>query len=393
MRIQMPTKCLRVLSANKRYKVLWGGRGSSKSYSVARYLVALAAARTTRILCAREVQNSIKDSVYRLLVDTISALGFGGFTVTHDGIRHKNGSMFVFKGLKLNAQDIKSTEGVDVCWVEEAERVSRDSWEVLIPTIRKPDSQIIVTFNPDDENGETYRRFILEPDPDRSAIEMVNFCDNPWFPEVLRAEMEYDKRVDFEKYEHIWMGKPKKYANAVIFRGKVRIEEFETPKAAQFYFGADWGFSNDPTCLVRCFIVERRLFIDHEAYGVGVELDDLATFFDSVPESRRWKIRADCARPETISHVSRRGYNIVGATKWKGSVEDGIEFLRSFEQIIIHPRCKGSSGDFTNYRWKTDRVTGECLPIPEDKSNHATDALRYALEPLITKKTSIFDVL
>lgn len=393
MTVQIPKKCIGVLSQKKRYKVLWGGRGSAKSHSVARYIIARMAARTTRVLCAREVQNSIKDSVYRLLVDTINLMGIGGFIITHDGIRHKNGSICFFKGLKLNAQDIKSTEGIDICWVEEAERVSEDSWQTLIPTVRKPDSEIIVTFNPDDENGATYRRFVLEPDPERMAIACVNFVDNPWFPDVLRSEMEYDRRVDFEKYEHVWLGRPKKYANAVIFRGKIRIEEFETPADAQFYFGADWGFSNDPTCLVRSFIKDRTLFIDHDAYGVGVELTDLPKLFDSVPLARRYRIRADCARPETISFMARQGFDIVAADKWQGSVEDGIEFLRSFESIVIHPRAKGSCKDLPNYKWKTDRNTGECLPIPAEGSDHTPDALRYSYAPLIRKKTSIYDVL
>ena len=189
------------------------------------------------------------------------------------------------------------------------------------------------------------------------------------------------------------MGKPKKYGNAVIFKGKVHVEEFDTPIGVQFYFGADWGYSNDPTSLVRCFIINRTLYIDYDAYGVGVELDELPALFDLVPDSRKWKIRGDNSRPETISHVAKKGFNVVSCAKWKGSVEDGVEFLRSFEKIMIHPRCKGAVKDFQNYKWKTDKNSGECLPIPADGSDHAVDACRYALEALITKKTSIYDVL
>jgi len=194
--------------------------------------------------------------------------------------------------------------------------------------------------------------------------------------------MEYDKRVDYEKYEHVWLGKVKKYAQALIFRN-VRVEEFETPADAQFFFGADFGFSNDPAVLGRMFIQDKTLFIDYEAYGVGVEIDELERFYDAVPESRKWQIIADSERPDTISHLKRRGFRIVGAAKGKGSVEDGIAFLRGFEAIVIHPRCRGAVDNFQNYKWKQDRITGEILPVPKEGSDHWPDAARYALEPYI----------
>ena len=397
MNVELPEKCHYVLSQNKRYKVLRGGRGSAKSWSVAKYLVVKTGFGKFRVLCTREMQNSIKDSVYKLLVDQIAEMNLGrNFEIYRDSIRSIYGSEFLFKGLRHNISEIKSTEGIDICWVEEADKVSEDSWTILIPTIRKPNSEIIITFNPEDEKSATFTRFVQKDGkpncPDNCVEQEVNFCDNPWFPEVLRREMEYDKRVDYEKYEHVWLGKVKKYANALIFKGKVRVEAFETPVGVQLYFGADFGFSVDPAVLGRMFIQNNKLFIDYEAYGVGIEINELERFYDTVPGSRKWKITADSQRPDTISHLAQRGFNIVGAEKGKGSVEDGIEFIRSFEEIVIHPRCRGAIDNFTNYKWKQDRITQEILPIPAAGSDHWVDSARYALEGYIKRKTSIFDI-
>jgi len=382
----MPLKVQEVIGVPSRYKVLEGGRGGGKSYSFADALITKAAYEKTRVLCTRETQHSIKDSVHRLLSDRIEYLGFSPFfDIKRDSIVSRVGSDFLFKGLLRNINEIKSTEGVDVCWVEEAEKVSQNSWDVLIPTIRKANSEIWVSFNPEDEHSPVYQKFIVNPPPDCRHAH-VTWRDNPLFPDVLRKEMEYDKRVDYDKYLHVWEGEVKKYSDALIFKNKVFVEEFETPEGTQLYFGADWGYSVDPTTLQRMWIKDHTLYLDHEFYAHGVEINELEAGFDKVPGSRKWKITADSARPETISHMARLGFNIVGAEKGKGSVEDGIEFLRSFERIVIHPRCKGAIDNFMNYRWKKDRVTEEILPIPLDASNHTPDACRYALEDYIKSK-------
>lgn len=377
-----------------RYKVLYGGRGSGKSHSFAKWLVHRAAHEKLRILCTREMQNSIKDSVHRLLCDQIEACGLTAFfTITENSIKSLSGSEFIFKGLHHHIAEIKSLEGIDIVWVEEAERVSEYSWSILIPTIRKDSSEIWISFNPEDEKSATYNRFVKNPPPD-CLIAFMSWRDlGPAFPEVLRQEMEYCRSVDQEAYEHIWEGKFKTYADALILRGKFKVEAFDAPSDAQFMFGADFGFSTDPSCLVRMFIREHCLYIDWEAYGHGVEIDELEAFFDAVPGSRKWRIKADSARPDTISYLRRRGFNIVGAEKGKGSVEDGIQFLRGFKQIIIHPRCKGTKGDFENYKWKQDKITGLILPVPAEGFDHAPDACRYALEDYTKQKISIFQAL
>jgi phage terminase large subunit len=332
------------------------------------------------------MQNSIKDSVYRLLCDRIAALDLVEFyDVKKEGIFSKCGSEFLFKGLRHNITEIKSTEGIDICWVEEAEKVSSYSWDILTPTIRKDSSEIWVSFNPEEEKSATYQRFIVSPPP-RTISAHLTYKDNPFFSEALRREMEYDKRVDYEKYLHIWEGQVKKYGEACIFHNKISVEDFETPIGVEFKFGADWGFSVDPTVLQRCYIRDNVLYLDYEFYGHGVELTELEGAFNSVPESRKWKIVADSQRPDTISFMQRKGFHIVGAEKGKGSVEDGIEFLRGFEKIVIHSRCKGAIDNFSNYRWKQDKITNEILPIPLDANNHTPDAVRYALESYIKAK-------
>lgn len=689
--LEMPEKLMFLLDRQSRYKVAYGGRGSSKSWSFGRALIILAVSRKVRILCARQVQASIKDSVYKLLCDTIDALGLTSlFHITRDSIRCCNGSEFFFKGIQNNVNEIKSMEGIDYCWVEEAQNVSQESWDILIPTIRKEGSEIWVTFNPDREEDATYRMFVTNPPDDCISIQ-INYDQNPWFPDTLRREMEYCKRVDYGKYEHVWLGKTVINTEAQVYNGKFEMKDFETPDGIELYYGADWGFaclggdtlvstingdvpikdikvgdlvltregykkvlftknkgkrdvfdvdfgyknsiittsdhrifttngwkmiseleevetlcvkkSNlmgefinaiqkvstriisivngkkmasifkkfyteifgsstmgkyrmgamftilmgipsttksaisfvlqkvnikkyttkinsgvcpkrlhagmdiqekiglrggkkllrifkksidfaksvaksllpqmsiknfvvqgaentqilvkakkntfarrvvkslwhhlipserlvlksvhinsrqrkekeevfditveggeffangvlvhncDPTALVRCFIKDRCLWIDYESGGVGVDFEEIPALFDIVPDARKWEIRADCARPETISYVKRQGFRISACPKWKGSVEDGIAYIRGFERIYIHPRCPKTYNEFKFYSYKQDRVSGDVLPIVLDKDNHFLDALRYALNPYIQKNVSILDVL
>jgi phage terminase large subunit len=369
-----------------RYKVFHGGRGSAKSHSFAGALVMKASMDKLGVLCAREFQNSIADSVHKLLVSKIHEYKLNAcYDITDKCITSSVGSEFIFKGLHKNVDAVRSTEDVDICWVEEAQRVSSDSWKVLIPTIRKPRSEIWVSFNADGQNDPTYQRFVVNPPPG-AVVRKVNYDQNPFFPEVLRAEMEYDKRNDYEAYLWVWEGNPRHMSNAIIFGNKFRVESFETPADAEFRHGADWGFSQDPTVLTRSFIRDNKLYIDQEAYGVGVELNEIPQLFDSIKTARKWAIKADNARPETISHVAALGFNISAADKWNGSVEDGIAYLKKFEEIVIHERCVHTATEAKLYSYKVDRLTGEVLPIIVDKHNHCWDSVRYAHDDLIQSK-------
>lgn len=357
---------------------------------IARVLLRLAAQNCLRILCARQFQASIADSVHRLLCDQIDAMGLvDEFTITEKSIKSATGSEFIFKGLEKSIREIKSLEGIDICWVEEAQSVAATNWQILIPTIRKEHSEIWISFNPGEATDPTYQNFVVSP-PENSVVVKVGWQDNPWFPATLEAERLHMQRTDTDAYQHVWEGECLAHSDAQVMRGKWRIDAFETPPVAvigRFYYGADWGFSVDPSTLVRCFILDRKLHIDHEAYGVGVEIDALPDMFDLVAESRKWPIKADCSRPETISAVKRAGFNISAAEKWPGSVEDGISYLRAFDEIVIHERCKHVIEEARLWSYKVDKMTSQVLPVLKDGHEHCWDAIRYALDGYIAKKT------
>ena len=365
-----------------RYRAAYGGRGSAKSHSLCSAAVLKGAMKPLRIGVYREIQRSIRDSAKRLLDDKIEANGLSGFYESTDTeIRGKNGTLFLFNGLRTNPDAIKSTEGLDLAIVMEANKVAQRSWDLLIPTVRKPGSEIWAEWNPHLETDPVDVMFRgPHGPPPGSLVRRVNWDSNPFFPDVLKAELEFDRKRDPEKYAHVWLGEYSRNSEARVFRNWT-VEDFETPPDAVHRFGADWGFSVDPTVLVRCHIVGRKLFVDYEAYQVGCEIDHTPALFDTVEGSRKWTIRADSARPETVSYMQRKGFKIIPAIKGPGSLEDGVEFLRSYD-IVVHPRCKHVADELALYSYKTDPLTDEVLPVLEDKSNHTIDALRYALEGL-----------
>jgi phage terminase large subunit len=239
-----------------RYKAFYGGRGSGKSHSFALALILLGYQKPLRVLCAREIQKSIKDSVKRLLDDKIAAAGLTEFyTSTDTEIRGKNGTLFLFAGLRTHVDSIKSLEGIDIAWVEEAATVSQSSIDTLVPTIRKPGSEIWFSWNPRYEKDPVDAMFRAGEPPPSSVVRKVNYDANKWFPEVLKDELEWDRNRDPEKYAHVWLGEYLRNSEARVFRNW-RVEPFETPADARFYFGADWGFSVDPTALVATSRVE-----------------------------------------------------------------------------------------------------------------------------------------
>lgn len=384
-RIKIPDS-FRELFTPSRYKVYHGGRGSGKSWSVAAALLILSLRQPLRILCTRELQKSIGDSVHKLLCDLISTHGLDQyFDIIKTSIKSRNGSEFLFAGLRSNVAEIKSMEGIDICWVEEAQRMSEESWQILIPTIRKDNSEIWITFNPVDNDDSTYQRFVVSPPLD-SIVRRVLWNDNPYFPEPLKKEMEHDRKKDHAMYLHLWEGETRRISGAVIFAGRYVVDRFTAPDDALFHYGADWGFSQDPTTLIRCFVLDKVLYIDYEAYGVGVDIDDTPSMFDAVPGSRKWEIIGDSSRPETISYMNKSGYRVRGSKKGAGSVEDGIEFIKSFDSIVVHERCARTIHELGSYSYKVNAASGQITPLIEDRNNHCIDALRYALEPLMRSK-------
>ncbi|MBT7350819.1 PBSX family phage terminase large subunit, partial [candidate division WWE3 bacterium] len=337
-----------------RYKVYYGGRGAGKSWSFALTLLLMGVKQKRRVLCTREVQGSMKQSVHKLLSQCIDLLKVGNFyRITRDAIFGKNGTEFIFHGLKHDPMQIKSLEGVDICWVEEAQKISNESWDILIPTIRKTGSEIWVSFNPNLETDPTYVKYVVNEQRDNALLVKVNYWDNPYFGAELKEELDYQKELDYDDYLHIWEGYCKTTSEAQIFKGKFAIEEFKAPNDVVFYYGLDWGFSQDPTAVLRCYIIDRELYIDYESGGTQIELDSTYKLIDSIPEAKRYTIRADSARPESISFVRRQGYKIESVHKWAGSVEDGIEHIRSFRKVHIHTRCMETASEFVKYSYKT----------------------------------------
>ena len=366
-----------------RYKGAHGGRGSGKSHFFAESMIeAHIMDPESRSVCVREVQRSLAQSVKRLLELKIEALNAGAyFEVQEAVIKSKRGNgMILFQGMQNHTSDsIKSLEGYDRAWVEEAQSLSQRSLDLLRPTIRKPGSELWFTWNPSSAEDPIDRLLRGQNPPPDAVVVEVNWQDNPWFPDVLRSEMEYDRKRDPDKYAHVWAGGYLAHSNARVFRNW-RVEEFDAPADAMFRFGADWGFATDPTVLVRCYLVGRTLYVDHEAYAVGCEIIDTPSLFETVPESDRWPIVADSARPETISHMRRHGYpKIMPAAKGARSVEEGVEWLKSCD-IVVHPRCRHVIDELSLYRYKTDPATGQVLPVLDDRDNHTIDALRYACE-------------
>lgn len=386
-----------------RYKGIFGGRGGAKSHEFADLLIDRCLTKApTRAVCIREFQTSLEQSVKRLLEDKINKYKLGSeFRVTHTHIETPEDGIIIFQGMqKHTSESIKSLEGYDVGWVEEAQSLSQRSLDLLRPTIREEDSEIWFSWNPryptdpvdDFLRGNAPRKPEQPPWslPPGAVVVKSNYRDNPFFPSVLRTEMEWDRKHDPEKYAHIWLGEYERNSEARVFKNFV-IEDFETPEGVMFYYGADWGYSVDPSVLTRLWIDGKDLYIDQEAYKIGVEIDDLPAHFDQIEQARLWTIVADSARPETISYMKRHGFpRMEAAVKGPNSVKEGIIFLQGY-RIHIHTRCRHTADEFTMYSYVRDKLTNAVTPILEDKKNHVIDSVRYAIEKI--RHGGVFQVL
>ncbi len=372
-----------------RFKGLYGGRGSAKSHCFAGLAVIRAASQEGfRVVCVREVQRSIADSVKQLIEDKIEAYGLSAFfRITEAEIVGLNGSKIIFRGMQNHtAASIKSLEGFDVAWVEEAQTISQKSLELLTPTIRKQGSELWFSWNPESED-DPVDQLLRASKPEGALVNLVNWSDNPWFPEALVADMERDKARDPDKYAHIWEGQYRGLSEARVFRNWREADlDADVPENVVWFYGADWGFANDETAALRCCILgENTLYVDAEVYELGVPTDALPKFLGELPDATKWPMRGDNARPETIDYLRRHGFpKIRKATKGKGSIEDGVSFLQGMD-IVAHPRCANFVRELRSYAYKVDSRTGEILPVVEDKNNHLIDALRYAVEGIHRK--------
>ncbi|HAT1514904.1 TPA: PBSX family phage terminase large subunit [Morganella morganii] len=403
--LPIPAKLVPVFAKEGvRYRGSHGGRGSAKTRTFAMMSAVKAYQAAEQgisgvILCGREFMNSLEESSMEEVKQAIRSVPWlnAYFDIGEKYIRTKCRKVsYVFCGLRHNLDSIKSKARILLAWVDEAESVSDLAWKKLRPTVRESGSEIWVTWNPEKDGSATDKRFRKKP-PKNSIIVEMNYSDNPWFPDVLEEERLDDlDSLEYADYAWIWEGAYLENSDKQVLANKYVVQSFPDDlwkKADRLLFGADFGFAKDPNTLLRQFILDDCLYIEFEAYGIGVELDHMPAFYDKIPEVRRWPIKADSARPETISYLRRQGFNISAAKKWQGSVEDGITFLRGFKQIIIHPRCKETAKEARLYSYKTDRITGEVLPVIADANNHCWDASRYGLDGYIKGRTTVWDIM
>ena len=403
--IDIPDKALDVFEARRgevAYRGLFGGRGSGKSQTAALMAAIWGQEEPIRILCTRELQVSIKDSFHRELRDAIGRIPWlaGHYDVGVDYLRGRNGTEFIFRGLRHNTSSIKSLAGIDLTIVEEAEDVPEQSWLDLEATVfRKDKSELWAIWNPRTEGSPVDKRF-RQHKPHNALVANINWQDNPFFPPGLdvlrRRQMEM---LDPSTYAHIWDGAYLTNSDAQVFGGKIEVQAFKPnpsdPAWSGPFYGADFGFSQDPTAAVEVWISGNSIYIYREAFRSGLELDDTASFVKAaIPGFDREISRWDNSRPESISHLTRHGLpRATAVQKWPGSVEDGIAFLRSFKSIIIHPDCANMQQEARLYSYKVND-NGDVTTKIIDAHNHGWDAVRYAVAPMIKGNTGeVFGVL
>jgi phage terminase large subunit len=371
--------------------IMEGGRGGAKSEALSALGVLESFIDDGVILCCREIQKSIADSLYATIVSTIYKYELQSYFKIIQGEITNNltGARFIFAGLKSNITSIKSINKLRVVLVDEAENVTDNSWSYLRPTPRYGQVRFYVVFNPRFEQDATWQQFIVNKD-NRTLHINISYKDNPWFPEALERQRQRDLRGDAGRYAWIWEGKFLQISDSSILAKKLKVLDFEiTKEFGTPYIGIDWGFSVDPTAIIEAYVYEDALYITNAASKVGLELDDTGQYLiDHVPNVVRYTSRADCARPETISKVKKEIPLIKGCTKWKGSVEDGVVALQTFKAIYIHPEAEHCYAELAAYSYKLDKDGNPTTDI-QDTDNHYADALRYAIEPLIQHKPSI----
>lgn len=406
---------------DNRIITLHGGRGSGKTFAVAGFVPFIMDMTSIDVLAAREFQNSIEQSSKKEIETAIASINLDdSFNITNREIYHKRTkSSAIFKGLWNNVRSLKSISDIGLVWLEEGQTCTKETLEILLPSIRRPGNRIIVTMNPEQEHDYVFEEFIAKCGSagytDRIAIQ-VNYNSNPYFTESLESDRQTslqriitapneDARLQaIADYCWIWLGHTKRIAGAAVLK-RWEIRDFVAPEGVQFHHGADWSNGGqDPTAGVRCFEAEdesgmKSLWVDYEVHTNNTSLDELPELFDSIPTLKRenrapsapkWLIRADSSLPLAINKLKESGFKCEAAVKAPNSVEDGLAHLNNYNRIYVHPRCKWSVKEFSGYKWKVDRMTGLILPVLAPGNDHIPDAIRYAVEHLSSKKSKGF---
>ena len=387
----------------KRYKVFYGGRGGAKSWAFSQALLIQAAAKRKRILCTREFQGSIRESVHKLLSDTVERIGLGRFySIEQSTIRGRNGSQIIFEGLRNNTTKIKSMEGVDIVWCEEAEAITEANWDILIPTIREANSEIWISFNPAQEADPTHQRFVTPYDRKIDAqgyyedaniyVAKVSWRDNPWFPDELRAEMEALKESDYAKYLHIWEGECKAAVEGAIYGEQLRKAKEDgritrIPVETKVPVNTFWDLGRNDTTAIwfhQRIGVENRFIDFYESRLVG--LDHYARMLkDKGYLYGEHYLPHDVDVKELSSNASRRqaleelGVKPIRVVPRVSNVQDGIEATRGeFATCWFDAdRCEEGLKALHNYQyvWDESFRTFRQAPLHNWASN-AADAFR-----------------
>jgi phage terminase large subunit len=382
--IEIPTEYKRLFDSDWREAAVYGGRGSLKSHTVARVLLIKGRQKQMRFGCFREFQNSIADSSHQLLSDLIIKYKLNDYKVTDKSIINSlTGTDFLFRGLHHNEQSVKSIEGIDIAWVEEAQTVSESSIDVLTPTIRKPGSQIIYTYNRLKEDDAVHKRLVKEGRPN-TLILNVNYdvaLKYGWMPEVLRVEMEDDKEFRPNRYKHKWLGEPNNVEGRVYTDWNV-INEI--PHEARIVRrGLDFGYSVDPAAVVDLYYYNGGYIVTERLYRRGMKNNDLGTFLSNL-DNASTLVMADSAEPKSIDEVRQYGVPIIAVQK-KGDknrnyLSYSIDHVQQ-QKISVTASSKNLLEEYDNYYWSTDK-DGKPMNVPEGGRDHALDALRYAFDGL-----------
>jgi phage terminase large subunit len=382
--IEIPIEYKRLFDTDWREAAIYGGRYSLKSHTVARALLIRARQKKTRVACFREFQNSIADSSHQLLSDLIKQYELTDFKVTDKGIMNTiNGSDFLFKGLHHNEQSVKSTEGIDIAWIEEAQTVSTASLEVLTPTVRKPGSQIIYTYNRLLEEDPVHKRLVLEGRPNTLIIN-VNYDiaeKYGWLPKVIKDEIEDDKEYRPSLYKHKWLGEPNSLERRV-YQGWQQIDSI--PHEARLERrGLDFGYKNDPTAVVAIYYYNGGYILDEELYRKGMHNNEIAAVLNNLPLPNTLVI-ADSAEPKSIDELQQYGVNVLPVKKAGGTTDlgqkktfkqYGIDYVGQ-QRISVTKRSQNIWREYLTYLHKEDK-DGKILNDPEDGNDHSMDATLY----------------
>lgn len=390
-RVEFPERLLPLLTSTHRYAVVHGGRGSGKSWTVARMLVLQAAAQPLRVLCARETQKSIQESVHRLLKDQIQLLGLDAeFEVQETRIIGRNGSDFSFAGIRQQGvANMKSYEGVDVVWVEEASVVTKKSWDILIPTIRKPGSRIVITFNPELDSDETYLRFVANPPSDSLVIE-CNWSDNPWFPSELEQErLDWLKR-DPVGYQTVWEGKCRPAVEGAIYAAEIdtlhregRIREVPYDPLLKVHTVWDLGWNDSMSIILVQRSASEIRIVDYiedshrtlDSYVAELRDKRWNWGVDYIPHDGRAKDFKSGRSTEEILKALGRTPFVLGAE----NVEEGIRAARLMFGRCYFDRTRTAKlvDSLKRYRRQVNQITNEPGAPLHDEHSHAADAFRY----------------